>query len=139
MQNSRAIRATLAAAALAGVLLPSPPLRALTSKDFTVEGKVAVLQGLDKVTARVSTIEAPLDEPVTFGSLEVVVRVCRKTPPTEVPESAAFVEIDDAPPDGEKQRIFTGWMFASSPALNALEHPVYDVWLLDCKNSSSSE
>ena len=73
-----------------------------------------------------------------FGSLLVTVRDCRKTPPTEEPESAAFLEIDDDPPDAEATRVFSGWMFASSPGLSALEHPVYDVWLLDCSTASSS-
>ncbi len=94
---------------------------------------VAVLQGLDKVTARVSTIEAPLDESVRFGSLEIVARSCQEAPPEEPPESAAFLEIVDARPDQEPVTVFTGWMFASTPALSALEHPVYDVWVVDCK------
>jgi len=98
----------------------------------------AVLQGLDKVTARVFTLEAPKDKPVRFGTLEVIVRTCSKTPPEEPPESTAFVEIYDVPPGEEPRRVFAGWMFASSPALSALEHPVYDVWVTDCMNDSSS-
>ena len=98
----------------------------------------AVLQGLDKVTARISTLEAPRDKPVRFGSLEVVVRTCYKTPPEEPPESAAFVEIYEARPGEPKVKLFSGWMFASSPALSAMEHPVYDIWVVDCMNDSSS-
>lgn len=98
----------------------------------------AVLQGLNKVTARISTIEAPIDKPVRFGTLEVVVRTCSKTPPEEPPESAAFVEIYEARPGEERVGLFSGWMFASSPALSAMEHPVYDVWVVDCMNDSSS-
>jgi hypothetical protein len=98
----------------------------------------AVLQGLDKVTARISTIEAPIDKPVRFGTLEVVVRTCSKRPPEEPPESAAFVEIYEARPGEERVGLFSGWMFASSPALSAMEHPVYDVWVVDCMNDSSS-
>jgi hypothetical protein len=102
-----------------------------------LEHRVAVLQGLDKVTARVSTVQAPLDQPTQFGTLEVVARTCRETPPTEPPESAAFLEIRELPPasdaNGAPVDLFSGWMFASSPALSALEHPVYDVWVLDCK------
>jgi len=93
---------------------------------------VAMLQGLDKVTARVSTIEAPLNRFVPFGTLEIVVRACHKTPPEEPPESAAFIEIRDVKPGEAAVFLFGGWMFASSPALSALEHPVYDVWVLDC-------
>jgi hypothetical protein len=100
--------------------------------------EIAVLQGLDKVTARVSTFDAPVDEPVRFGSLEITARSCHNRPPEETPESAAFLEIRDIKPGEAPVSVFTGWMFASSPALNALEHPVYDVWVIDCKNDSSS-
>ncbi len=138
MRLGRTTTALLSLAGLVAVAAPYSPVLALTAKDFTVTGNYAVLQGLDKVTARISTMEVALGEEVTFGSLKVVVRTCRKTPPTETPESTAFLEIDDDRADAASERIFTGWMFASSPALNALEHPVYDVWLLDCKNSSSA-
>ena len=97
-----------------------------------IDGTGAVLQGLDKVTARVSEIEAPLHRLLRFGTLEIIVRACQKTPPEEPPESAAFLEIRDAKPGEASVALFTGWMFASSPALSALEHPVYDVWVLDC-------
>lgn len=100
--------------------------------------EIAVLQGLDKVTARVSTFDAPVDETVRFGSLEITARTCQKRPPEETPESAAFLEIRDIKPGEAAVNVFTGWMFASSPALNALEHPVYDVWVIDCKNDSTS-
>lgn len=92
----------------------------------------AILGGLDKVTARVTTIYAPLDVPVRFGSLQIAVRKCNKRPPEETPEQTVFLEIDDVKPDHSSERAFTGWMFWSSPARNALEHPVYDVWLKDC-------
>lgn len=98
----------------------------------------AVLQGLDKVTARISTFEAPQDKPVRFGTLEVIVRTCSKTPPEEPPESTAFLEIFDARPGEERIKVFSGWMFASSPALSAMEHAIYDVWVVDCINASSS-
>lgn len=98
----------------------------------------AVLQGLDKVTARISTFEVALGEAVRFGSLEILVRACYRTPPTEPPESTAFLEIEDNLANGERVHAFGGWMFASSPALSAMEHPVYDVWVVDCMNSSSA-
>ena len=104
--------------------------------------ETAVLQGLDKVTARVSTLSAPVGATVRFGTLEVIVRHCDKRPPEETPESAAFVDIWQARPGESAVSLFRGWMFASSPALSALEHPVYDVWVLDCstplKTPSSS-
>lgn len=95
---------------------------------------IAVLQGMDKVTARVSTFLAPVGQTVRFGSLEIIVRQCDKRPPEETPESAAFVDIWEVRPGEAAADLFRGWMFASSPALNALEHPVYDVWVIDCKN-----
>ncbi|MBM3569805.1 MAG: DUF2155 domain-containing protein [Alphaproteobacteria bacterium] len=94
---------------------------------------VAVLQGLDKVTARVTTIEAPLDRIVRFHALAVVARECKKKPPEETPEVAVFVEIAEAKPGDLPKTVFAGWMFASSPAVSAMEHPTYDVWAIDCK------
>ena len=101
--------------------------------------ETAVLQGLDKITARISTFEAPVDEAARFGSLEIVVRHCHKTPPEEPPEAAAFLEIVDVRPDSPATALFTGWMFASSPAVSALEHPVYDVWVIDCRAAVEEE
>lgn len=93
----------------------------------------AVLQGLDKVTARVSTFNAPLNQPVQFGALEITVRSCIKRPAEETPEAAALLDIAEVQPNQPRENLFSGWMFASSPALNALEHPVYDVWVLNCR------
>lgn len=98
----------------------------------------AVLQGMDKVTARVSTIEAPVGMVVKFGALEIIARNCDKRPPEETPESAAFLDIWEVHEGQAAVSLFRGWMFASSPALSSMEHPVYDVWVLDCKKSSSS-
>jgi hypothetical protein len=94
---------------------------------------IAVLQTLDKVTGRVRTLEAPVEQTVRFGTLDIMARTCRKRPPEEAPESAAFLEVRDVKPGETPKTLFTGWMFASSPAVSALEHPVYDVWVLDCK------
>ena len=101
----------------------------------------AILQGLDKTTARISTIEAPLDRSVRFGGLVITARACVKRPPEEPPETAAFLQIDEVLPGGASvatTRVFSGWMFKSSPALSALENPVYDVGVLDCKDTSGS-
>lgn len=114
------------------------PLVAAALPADAIPGDIAVLQGLDKITARISTIEAPLNEPVRFGSLEIIARACDKAPPEEPPESTAFLEIVDIRPDSPAVELFTGWMFASSPAVSAVEHPVYDVWVVDCRKSSSS-
>ena len=99
------------------------------------EAPVAVLQGLNKVTARVSAIDAPVGRAVRFGTLEITAHTCHKAPPEEPPESAAFLEIRDLKPDEPPVELFVGWMFASSPALSALEHPVYDIWVLDCREA----
>jgi hypothetical protein len=99
---------------------------------------IAVLQGLDKVTARISTFDVPVGESIQFGTLKIVVRHCRKRPPEEPPETFVFVEIDEIKRGEAPARLFGGWMFASSPALSALEHPVYDVWVVDCKSASTS-
>jgi hypothetical protein len=103
---------------------------------------VAVLQGLDKTTARVSTIEAPLDKPVHFGTLIITARACNKKPPEEPPNTTAFLEINESRAQGQAStdvnHVFSGWMFAQSPALSTLEHPVYDVTVLDCKTETGS-
>lgn len=96
---------------------------------------IAVLQGLDKITARTYTFEAPVDQTIGFGTLKVTVRTCRKRPPEYPPESAAYLQIVEQRPEQEAVERFRGWMFASSPGLNPLEHPVYDVWVIDCRIS----
>ena len=109
----------------------------------SIERSVVVLQGLDKVTARVSVLEVPVGREQIFGTLAITPRACLETPPTEPPESAAFLEIALTDRDagaGEEEgggEGFIGWMFASSPALSALEHPVYDVWVIGCGDSAS--
>jgi hypothetical protein len=97
------------------------------------ERKVVELRGLDKVTARISSLELEIGKAGRFGTLEIVARTCSKRPPEEPPEVTAFLEVTEHRPGREAQRLFSGWMFASSPALNALEHPVYDVWVIDCR------
>jgi len=99
--------------------------------------KYVVLRGLDKITAHVSTFTAPIDQTVQFGALQITARSCDKRPPEEVPESAAFLEIVEARPGEQPQKLFSGWMFASSPALSALENPIYDLWVLDCTNDAN--
>ncbi len=98
-----------------------------------------VLGGLDKVAARVNTITGTVGSPVTFGTLEIIAKTCVTRPPEETPENAAFVEIYELQDKKEKRKVFSGWMFASSPALSALDHPVYDVWVLRCESSTASK
>ena len=104
------------------------------SNGFTLASpnNIVVLQGLDKVTARVHAFQAPLGSVVRFGTLEIIAHQCDKRPPEETPESAAFLDVSEVRQGEPTQSLFRGWMFASSPALSALEHPVYDVWVLDC-------
>ncbi|MEQ1866429.1 MAG: DUF2155 domain-containing protein, partial [Micropepsaceae bacterium] len=92
-----------------------------------------VLGGLDKVAARTAKFEVNLKQQVFYNTLIITAQMCKTRPPEEPPESAAFLEIQERKSDGTIQKIFSGWMFASSPALNALEHPVYDVWVVSCK------
>jgi len=103
---------------------------------------IAVLQGLDKTTARVSRFDAPVDQSVKFGTLVITVKACVKAPPEEPPNTAAFLEIDKVQP-GEgnavvSKQVFSGWMFAASPAISALEDPIYDINVLDCKSDTTA-
>ncbi len=96
--------------------------------------EIAQLQGLDKITARISTFEVPVGQMAKFGTLSIRVDACYRTPPEERPESASFLEISDQREDasGTVDQLFSGWMFASTPGLSALEHPVYDVGVKEC-------
>lgn len=100
---------------------------------------VVVLSALDKITTQLSTIEIRQDQTARFGTLEITLRYCRTNPPEEAPESVAFLEISDIGHNNQIRKVFSGWMFASSPALSPLEHPVYDVWVKDCKIASGPE
>jgi hypothetical protein len=93
----------------------------------------AVFSGLDKITGRIIAFDVALNETVQFGALQVTPRVCYTRPPTETSNTDAFLEVDEITLQGEIKRIFTGWMFAASPGLHAIEHPIYDIWLADCK------
>ncbi len=107
---------------------PPPPQR--------IKNPVAEFTGVDKITGRIITFDVYIDETVQFGALQVTPRVCYSRPVTEEPKTDSFVEVDEITLDRKIRRIFTGWMFAESPGLNAVEHPVYDVWLKSCKQSS---
>jgi hypothetical protein len=117
---------------------PAPPPEVITPMPPSSAAPVAtgvILGGLDKVAARTAKLEVALNQPVFYNTLIVTARACKTRPPEEPPESAAFLEIQDRKSDGTIQKIFSGWMFASSPALNALEHAVYDVWVVGCKTA----
>jgi hypothetical protein len=101
-----------------------------------IKNRVAEFSGLDKITGRTITFDVYIDETVQFGTLQVTPRICYSRPVTEAPKTDAFVEVDEITLERDIKRIFTGWMFADSPGLNAIEHPIYDVWLKDCKMES---
>jgi len=107
------------------VVVEPPPQR--------IANPSAVFSGLDKITGRITSFDVAINETVQFGALQVTPRVCYSRPPTETPQTDSFVEVDEVTLQGKIQRIFTGWMFAASPGLHAVEHPIYDVWLTDCK------
>lgn len=101
-----------------------------------IKNPMAVFNGLDKITGRIISFEVAIDETVQFGSLQLTPRVCYSRPNYENPQTDVFVEVDELQNSNDTKRLFTGWMFAASPGLNAVEHPVYDLWLTDCKGGS---
>ncbi len=107
-------------------IVSAPPVQKIPNQQ-------AVFSGLDKITGRIINFEVAVGETVQFGALQVVPRVCYTRPPTEAAATDAFIEVSEVTLQGEVRRIFAGWMFAASPGLNAVEHPIYDVWLTDCK------
>lgn len=125
--TQRHARSALVATAVAVSLLFSTPAAAQR-----IEHKKAVFAALDKVTARISKLEVEIGKTAKFGALRVTPRACYSRSPTEPPKTTSFVEIQEQLLNGKEQRVFNGWMFAQSPGLNALEHPVYDLWLTDC-------
>ena len=116
--------------AAADVVTAPPPQR--------IPNPTAVFSGLDKITGRITAFDAAIGETVQFGALQVTARACYSRPPTETPLTDGFVEVDEVTLQGEVRRVFTGWMFAASPGLHAVEHAVYDVWLVDCKGGAQA-
>jgi hypothetical protein len=117
-----------------GAAAPQPGDEVITALPAEkVPNSTAVFSGLDKITGRIITFDVAVNETVQFGALQVTPRACYTRPPTETPNTDGFVEVDEITLQGETKRIFTGWMFAASPGLHGVEHPIYDVWLVDCK------
>ncbi|HXR95854.1 MAG TPA: DUF2155 domain-containing protein [Rhizomicrobium sp.] len=108
---------------------PPPPLA-------DAPGTTLLLRGLDKITGKPTNIVAPIGKPVEFATLTIIARYCYSTPPSETPETSAFIQIDDHRPDQKEKRVFSGWMYASSPGLNGMQHPLYDVWVINCSNGA---
>ncbi len=131
---TRLARSLCCAAALATL---ANGAAAQTSGDGTrIKNPVAEFTGIDKITGRIITFDVYIDETVQFGALQVTPRVCLSSPDTDEARTDSFVEVEEITLDRKIRRIFTGWMFAESPGLNAVEHSVYDVWLKACKQTS---
>ena len=109
-----------------------PPPGTLIDQPF------AVLQALDKISARVRRLPVKVGASAPFGTLSIEVAACRKAPPEDPPQSAAFLKITDTRPGEGSRVVFSGWMFASSPALSAMDHPVYDIWVVDCSSAPTA-
>ena len=124
------MRRLLALMLLAGLVVPA--------EAATISNPIAAFSGLDKITGRITNFDVYIDETVQFGALQITPRVCYTRPPTETQRTSVFIEVDQVSLKGGSERIFTGWMFADSPALNAIDHPVYDIWLVDCKQTSET-
>ena len=122
------MRRILALTLLAG--LASPAAAA------TISNPIAAFSGLDKITGRITNFDVYMDETVQFGALQITPRVCYTRPPTETQRTSVFLEVDQVSLKGGSERIFTGWMFADSPALHAVDDPLYDVWLVGCKKQT---
>ena len=104
-----------------------------------IDTNIGVIQAMDKITGRVSTIEMPVGGNVSFGDFEISLKSCKTTPPEEAPENFAFVNIVEKLRDNDEKDVFSGWMISSSPALHDVQHPVYDVWLIKCINGDLSK
>ena len=129
MDSALAVSRTITLGALAlSCLLGAAPARA-----DRIRNNTAVFSGLDKITGRIISFKATLGETVQFGSLQVTARACYTRPAKEAPQTDTFVEIDELSASQQPKRIFSGWMFAASPGLHGLEHPIYDIWLTNCE------
>ena len=125
MTSKTLIRTACAACSLIALAAPARADR--------ISHPTAVFSGLDKITGRIISFEVATNETVQFGSLQITEKACYTRPATEAPQTTTFAQVDEIDAKKQYKRIFSGWMFASSPGLNGIEHPVYDIWLTDCK------
>jgi hypothetical protein len=121
---------------LGALIAAMPALAAETANAARISNPVAVFAGIDKITGRITTFDVYVNETVQYGALQVTPKVCYSRDETEAQKIDGFIEVDEITLDRKIRRIFSGWMFADSPGLNAVEHPIYDVWLTDCKQQS---
>ncbi len=129
---SRRVHTAMFALALAvvGAIVP------MVARADTIKHPIAVFSGLDKITGRIISFEVATDETVQFGSLQITERACYTRPATETPQTTTFIEVDEVDAANDYKRIFSGWMFAASPGLHGVEHPIYDIWLTGCKGGA---
>jgi hypothetical protein len=127
------MRAALPGAGLAAVSALTTPDAALADK---ISNPIAVFDGLDKITGRIISFEVAINETVQFGALQITPRVCYSRPPTDAPQTDAFAQVDEIDEQKQIKRIFSGWMFADSPGLHGVEHPIFDIWLTECKGGT---
>ncbi len=122
----------LACAALAAAGLMAPG----AARADKISHPIAIFDGLDKITGRIISFEVGINETVQFGALQITPRVCYSRPLTEAPQTDAFAQVDEIDEQKQLKRIFSGWMFADSPGLHGIEHPIFDVWLTGCKGGT---
>jgi hypothetical protein len=125
---------TLAGAAMSAMAALVAPNTALADK---ISNPVAVFDGLDKITGRIISFEVAINETVQFGALQITPRVCYSRPLTEAPQTDVFAQVDEIDEQKQLKRIFSGWMFADSPGLHGIEHPIFDIWLTECKGGAT--
>ena len=123
---------TLAGAALAAAALVAPE----AARADKISHPIAIFDGLDKITGRIISFEVGINETVQFGALQITPRVCYSRPLTEAPQTDAFAQVDEIDEEKKLKRIFSGWMFADSPGLHGIEHPIFDIWLTGCKGGT---
>ena len=121
----------------AALALIAAAVFAAPAKADKISHPTAVFEGLDKITGRTITFDVAINETVRFGTLEITPRVCYSRPPTEAPQTDVFAQVDEVDEKGAHKRIFSGWMFADSPGMHGVEHPIYDMWLTDCKGGTT--
>ena len=122
----------LAGAALAAAALMAPE----AARADKISHPIAIFDGLDKITGRIISFEVGINETVQFGALQITPRVCYSRPLTEAPQTDAFAQVDEIDEEKKLKRIFSGWMFADSPGLHGIEHPIFDIWLTGCKGGT---
>jgi len=134
----RALRVRASKSQLKGIAVASLALVAMlhVAKADKIKNPTAIFAGLDKITGRIIAFEVAIDETVQFGSLQLTPRICYSRPEYENPRTTTFVEVDEVATNNDYKRVFAGWMFAASPGLSAIEHPVYDLWLTECKGGT---